>query len=66
MYVFAVDVLQPSYDLFSDALPEYGDIRVVRDRFIQWKNTFHQSYEDAYISLSLHEVFAPFVRAEVC
>jgi GC-rich sequence DNA-binding factor len=60
-----VDVLEASYDVMTDTLAEYSNAATVRDRFVKWKTDFPKSYEDAYISLSLHEVFSPFVRLEV-
>lgn len=61
----AVDVLEPSYDVMADSLAEYSNAATVRDKFVKWKTDFPKSYEDAYVSLSLQDVFSPFVRLEV-
>ena len=51
--------------VFADALPEYADVQAVVQRLSTWRREFAQSYEDAYVVLSLPDVFGPFIRVEV-
>ena len=51
--------------MLADVLPEYADMATVCQRLSVWRRDFGQSYEDAYVSMSLADVFSLYVRMEV-
>ena len=59
------DALEASASVFADASEEYGSLAAVKDRLEQWKQQQPGAYADAYMSLSVPAVLAPFVRLEL-
>ncbi|GMH38322.1 hypothetical protein BSKO_06206 [Bryopsis sp. KO-2023] len=59
------EVVQTASTVFADADPEYGSLSEVKKCLETWK--FHQQagYRDAYLSMSIPALFAPFVRLEM-
>ena len=51
--------------LFSDAAPEFSEVRHVRRRFVDWAATHSESYEKAYIGLCLPTLLSPLVRLQL-
>ena len=59
------DVVSKAEGLFSDAVDEFADLTAVMERVAQWRRDDPQSFNDAYVQLSLHDVVGPYIRAEV-
>ncbi len=51
--------------VFADATEEFSTLEAVLDKFASWKRGHPQAYNDAYVSMSLPEAVAPYVRVEV-
>ncbi len=59
------EALEASISVFADASEEYGSLPAVKDRLEKWKQQQPGAYADAYMSLSVPAVMAPFVRLEL-
>ena len=59
------EALEASASVFADATEEYGSLAAVKDRLEKWKQQQPGAYADAYMSLSVPAVMAPFVRLEL-
>lgn len=59
------EALEASRSVFADASEEYGSLPAVKDRLEKWKQQQPGAYADAYMSLSVPAVMAPFVRLEL-
>ena len=59
------EALEASASVFADASEEYGSLAAVKERLEQWKQQQPGAYGDAYMSLSVPAVLAPFVRLEL-
>ncbi|DBA84127.1 TPA: hypothetical protein ACH3X1_006603 [Trebouxia sp. C0004] len=59
------EALEASTSVFADASEEYGSLPAVKDRLEKWKQQQPGAYADAYMSLSVPAVMAPFVRLEL-
>eukprot|EP01136_Pigoraptor_vietnamica_P025533 Opistho-1_new@79634 len=51
--------------VFDDAVDEVSSLAVVRSRFENWKRRYPDTYNDAFIGLSVPRVFASFARLEM-
>jgi len=51
--------------VFEDVYEEYSDLKLVRDKFLNWKVVYPGSYAQAYVSLVIHKIFGVFVRYEM-
>ncbi|KAF8396485.1 hypothetical protein HHK36_018108 [Tetracentron sinense] len=58
-------LLQTAEQIFSDAAEDYSQLSVVKERFERWKKHHSSSYRDAYMSLSIPDIFSPYVRLEL-
>jgi hypothetical protein len=61
----AVDVTQQQSRIFSDVPDEYAELSPVISRLLEWKSTYGQSYDDAYVPLSTPDVCDLYVRVQV-
>ena len=59
------ELLQIADLVFSDAAEDYAKLSAVNRKFQEWKKLYSSSYGDAYMSLSLPLIFAPYVRLEL-
>lgn len=59
------EALEASTSVFADAGEEYGSLPAVKNKLEQWKRQQPGAYADAYMSLSVPAVMAPFVRLEL-
>ncbi|KAL3131084.1 hypothetical protein ABBQ38_000395 [Trebouxia sp. C0009 RCD-2024] len=59
------EALEASASVFADASEEYGSLAAVKHRLEQWKQQQPGAYADAYMSLTVPAVMAPFVRLEL-
>lgn len=51
--------------MFADAAEEYGSLSAVKQRLEDWKREQPAAYTDAYMSMNVAAVMAPFVRLEL-
>ena len=51
--------------MFDDVVEDFSSVEAVKRRFEQWKFTYGDCYREAYISLCLPKLFAPFVRLQL-
>ncbi|KAK2971528.1 hypothetical protein RJ640_017897 [Escallonia rubra] len=58
-------LLQFAEKSFSDAADEYSQLSMVKEKLERWKKDYFSSYNDAYMSLSVPEIFSPYVRLEL-
>ena len=59
------EALEASTSVLADAAEEYGSLPAVKTRLERWKRQQPGAYADAYMSLSVPAVMAPFVRLEL-
>ncbi|KAK3041287.1 hypothetical protein RJ639_001389 [Escallonia herrerae] len=58
-------LLQFAEKSFSDAADEYSQLSMVKEKLERWKKDYFSSYNDAYMPLSVPEIFSPYVRLEL-
>ena len=51
--------------LFEDVVEDFSSIDSIKSRFEEWKNKHEDCYRNAYISLCLPKLFAPFIRLQL-
>lgn len=54
-----------SQEVFSDVVNDFSKLSSIKEHFEGWKFNFSSSYEEAYITLCIPKVFAPFVRLQL-
>ena len=59
------EALEASRSVFADVSESYGSLSAVKSKLEQWKRQQPSAYADAYMSLSVPAVMAPFVRLEL-
>jgi GC-rich sequence DNA-binding factor len=57
--------MDQSKDVFTDVIDDFSKLSSIKEHFEGWKFNFSSSYEQAYISLCVPKVFAPFVRLQL-
>jgi hypothetical protein len=58
-------LLRAAENVFSDTAEDFASIQAIKDKFEYWKFNHPQSYKDAYCSVGLPTLFAPFIRLEL-
>ena len=51
--------------IFEDVVEDFSSIDSIKSRFEEWKNKHEDCYRNAYISLCLPKLFAPFIRLQL-
>ncbi|CAH8659182.1 unnamed protein product [Schistosoma rodhaini] len=51
--------------LFEDVIEEFCELPLILERFIEWRNKYPESYQQAYISLCLPQLFSPIIRIQL-
>ena len=59
------EALEASRSVFADVSESYSSLSAVKSQLEQWKRQQPSAYADAYMSLSVPAVMAPFVRLEL-
>jgi len=59
------NLISESKEVFEDVKEEYRSIAAVYRRMLDWRKNFHRQYKDAYVTLSLPRLLAPYVRHEI-
>ena len=57
--------MNQSKEVFADVVDDFSKLSSIKEHFEGWKFNFSSSYEQAYISLCVPKVFAPFVRLQL-
>ena len=65
VYFFPDKVMDQSKEVFSDVVDDFSKLSSIKEHFEGWKFNFSSSYEQAYISLCVPKVFAPYVRLQL-
>jgi hypothetical protein len=52
-------------ELFDDVHEDFHNIDLIKIKFEEWRLKYSNSYQDAYVSLSLPKLFSPLVRFEL-
>jgi GC-rich sequence DNA-binding factor len=59
------DIIQNINEVFKDVIEDYCDIDFIKKRFEEWKILYTETYDDAYVSLSLVKLFSLLVRHDI-
>lgn len=59
------DILKRAEDIFSDVHGDFSDISKILSRFDEWRRSFPDSYNNAYIGLCLPKLLGPLVRQQL-
>ncbi|CAH8631768.1 unnamed protein product [Schistosoma bovis] len=51
--------------LFEDVVEEFCKLPLILERFIEWRNKYPESYQQAYVSLCLPQLFSPIIRIQL-
>lgn len=51
--------------VFADVDDQYAAISAIKPKFEKWKGEYSNSYRQAFISLSMPQIFSPFVRLQL-
>lgn len=65
VYFFPDKVMDQSKEVFSDVVDDFSKLSSIKEHFEGWKFNLSSSYEQAYISLCVPKVFAPYVRLQL-
>ena len=57
--------MEAAQSVFTDAAEEYGSLPAVKRHLEDWKQEHPSAYLDAYMSMNVAAVMAPFVRLEL-
>lgn len=63
--IFTERILSEEKALFEDVVEDFSSIDSIKSRFEEWKNKHEDCYRNAYISLCLPKLFAPFIRLQL-
>ena len=58
-------ILSEEKVIFEDVVEDFSSIDSIKSRFEEWKNKHEDCYKNAYISLCLPKLFAPFIRLQL-
>ncbi|KAI4882546.1 hypothetical protein NFI96_034478 [Prochilodus magdalenae] len=59
------DILKRSQQIFADVQEDFSDVKKILCRFDEWRVSFPESYNNAYINLCLPKLLAPLVRHQL-
>ncbi|KAK4476207.1 hypothetical protein MN116_000688 [Schistosoma mekongi] len=51
--------------LFEDVIEEFCELPLILTKFMEWRNKFPESYQQAYVSLCLPQLFSPIIRIQL-
>nr|XP_022293371.1 PAX3- and PAX7-binding protein 1-like isoform X2 [Crassostrea virginica] len=55
-------VLSGQERVFEDVVEDFSEVDSVRERFEDWKQSYRDTYQDAYIGLCLPKLLNPYIR----
>ncbi|XP_030637997.1 intron Large complex component GCFC2 [Chanos chanos] len=59
------DILKRSRDIFADVQEDFFNVKKILSRFNEWRVSFPDSYNNAYISLCLPKLLSPLIRHQL-
>ncbi|XDV43410.1 hypothetical protein PO909_011894 [Leuciscus waleckii] len=59
------DLLKKAQEVFADVQTEFWDVKKILSRFNEWRVSFQESYNNAYIGLCLPKLLAPLIRHQL-
>ncbi|XP_076155505.1 intron Large complex component GCFC2 isoform X1 [Alosa pseudoharengus] len=59
------DILKRAEAIFSDVHKDFSDISKILSRFDEWRHSYADSYNNAYIGLCLPKLLSPIVRQQL-
>ncbi|KAA0711279.1 DNA-binding factor 2 GC-rich sequence [Triplophysa tibetana] len=59
------DLLKRSQEIFADVQTDFWDVKKILSRFEEWRVSFPESYNNAYIGLCLPKLLAPLIRHQL-
>ncbi|KAJ8248535.1 hypothetical protein GJAV_G00243050 [Gymnothorax javanicus] len=59
------EILKKAEDIFADVHEDFSDVKNILSKFDGWRSSLQETYENAYISLCLPKLLAPFVRHQL-
>ncbi|XP_057199662.1 GC-rich sequence DNA-binding factor 2 isoform X2 [Triplophysa rosa] len=59
------DLLNRSQEIFADVQTDFWDVKKILSRFDEWRVSFPESYNNAYIGLCLPKLLAPLIRHQL-
>ena len=65
LVLFTDEIISQKENIFSDVIDDFSIIFLVMMHFREWKYNFSQSYNQAYISLCLPKLLAPYVSLQL-
>ncbi|KAL6478020.1 hypothetical protein MHYP_G00138550 [Metynnis hypsauchen] len=59
------DILKKSQEIFADVQEDFSNVKKILSRFDEWRVSFPESYNNAYIGLCLPKLLAPLIRHQL-
>uniref|UniRef100_A0A3B4CYK9 GCF C-terminal domain-containing protein n=1 Tax=Pygocentrus nattereri TaxID=42514 RepID=A0A3B4CYK9_PYGNA len=59
------DILKTSQEIFADVQEDFSNVKKILSRFDEWRVSFPESYNNAYIGLCLPKLLAPLIRHQL-
>ncbi|XP_052009162.1 GC-rich sequence DNA-binding factor 2 [Xyrauchen texanus] len=59
------DLLKRAQDIFADVQSDFWEVKKILSRFDEWRVSFPESYNNAYIGLCLPKLLAPLIRQQL-
>ncbi|XP_066529690.1 GC-rich sequence DNA-binding factor 2 [Hoplias malabaricus] len=60
-----VEILKRSQEIFADVQEDFCDVMKILSKFDEWRFSFPDSYNNAYIGLCLPKLLAPLIRHQL-
>lgn len=61
----AGEIVERASHIFDDAGEAYSSLPAIAKRLEAWKSRYLQAYNDAFVSICLPKLFAPYVRLQM-
>jgi hypothetical protein len=62
---YAGEIVERASHIFDDAGEAYASMAAIAKRLEAWKRRYLQAYHDAFVSICLPKMFAPYVRLQM-
>jgi len=59
------DLIKRANAVFEDVYEDFASIEHIKERFELWKRKYPESYKQAFTSIPLRDILAPFIRIEL-
>jgi hypothetical protein len=64
-WFYAGEIVERASHIFDDAGEAYASMAAIAKRLEAWKRRYLQAYNDAFVSICLPKMFAPYVRLQM-